>query len=521
MQIAKSLPLLIEYLVVGVLCLLGIWVTTNYFAVVLPPERVANGLSVDDIFSLPTLNLLLFLGSVLYGLASFFWRPWTLADYAPVERWLLVLLVGFQVHACAFMEYNHYYDQWFLWGRTAVAVFAVIVLLCPAFIPAFLIVCALMTSQVHIDGLFKYDHNHKALIEPTLMALWAVGGYWHLFRRRLPHLSLYIMLSVLATWYLRAGIGKWELNWHDSNNVYNMYATAHSLHWHLTSLSEPLNQWVGRALIQHQAVINYFGILIECLFPLLFVFRRWLSIVIFAANIGLHLVILLLSGIFFYQWVCIELLLVGCWLFKKRAFQNFWGWKPTLLLLVFILVNWRFSGATKLAWIDSNYVETYRFVLDTDRGRLALDPSFFSPYDYSFNQNRFYFINGEQAFTGSLGGAVNQEVIDLLNQPLSAEQLRRAIADFREANDYYEPTADRTDAFIAFLTTSIRNKMAYDPKVISYLSPMNHIQSDVSQKNVVPARPRSLTILHEDRRMLPDLQYEVIRRDSLVIPLDE
>lgn len=507
------------YVAVGLFILLSVWATNDYVSVVLPPERLADGLLANDFLTLPPLTLLLFAVSVLYGLSTFAWRPWTLADYAPVERWLLTLLVLFQVHACAFMEYNHYYDEWFIWARVAVAVFALAVLVCPAFIPAFLIVCAMMTSQVHFEGLFKYDHNHKALIEPTLFVIWAVGGLRHLLRRDFPHMILYLMLSVFAVWYLKAGVGKWRLDWHDANNVYHMYAAAHGLHWRLDGISPAFSEWVGNTLLEYRAFVNYSGILIECVFPLLFVYRRWLSIIIFLANVGLHLSILALSGIFFYQWVVIELFLIGWWLFRQHDFRGFWGWKPTLIILPFILINWRFSGATMLAWIDSNYVETYTFTLETDRGEVPLDPSFFAPYDYSFNQNRFYFLSGNKAFTKSLGGASNPEVLDILSRPLSAEELRQAIADYRRRKEKSEVDGDKRNRFLHFVTTSIRNKMRYDPKLISYLSPMNHIQSIEGQKNVAQARPESLTILYEGRRVLPGLEYDIISRDSIVIPL--
>ncbi|MGB7394935.1 MAG: hypothetical protein WA913_11120 [Pricia sp.] len=530
------------------------------FDFVLAENFYTDGIVLTDIFEISSFKKYLLAALMLVGLIHLVVRKTNLLNLQLFPRVVLIALVVMQIYALSLMEYNHFFDAWFVTDRILIAILGVLTLAFPSLIPFFATALVVFTQQLGHPDIIGYDHTHKSLVLPLLLIIWLCHLAPKSLSKRWGHLPAYLILSLMAIWYIQAGWGKYRMGWPLQNNLYNLYAAAVDVGW-MHSFAQDTKITLGEFISDNRILLQIGCVITELLLPFVLVFRRWIALLAMAALTLFHLGVYLASGIFFWQWIILETLILVVWAFYSKSLRNFWGWKPSLLFLAFIGFNLLFHRVTTLAWYDSGYLNTFTYILDDGRGNTkALNPTFFAPYDVGFAKNRFYFSRNERPVSATLGNSKNLKLIAILDRyregkygegSAPSESYTRSKSDTRNESDtrresdtleiednalnfqkelqafrdeygWEVSSPEKTAEYETFIRTFTANKLDYDPKAISNISPFIHMQSGPNQQNLEPPqrRPfRKLHIIYTEKIALPQLRFKTFYRDTLTLNL--
>ena len=465
-----------------------------------------------------SLKRLVLLGVVLAGAAFWAYRfPNPLARLDAPSRWLYWALLAAQTYAVALMDYNHYFDSWYAFDRILLVVAAGVVARVPALLPFYLLQLVLLSGQLEFPHRIGYDHTHKSVTLPLLTAFWLIVSLYPLAKARLRYWYLLVVLSLAGAWYVQAGFAKWQLGWVTDNNLYNLVAGAAAFGYGgPDSWLVPVARFVDR---WHQP-LQLAGLVTELVLPFFCLpgrrFVRWMLV----AFIGFHLLVYVLSGIFFWQWMLLEGIIfyfIVRYPQRWRTLRKAAYWVPYYLLLL----AWPLSvHVTALAWLDCGFINGYYFSLVDDAGRTyRLDSSFFSPYDVGFAKNRFTYTTNNKYLTNTMGQCYDAELLRL-TRAWTADTARAAVEleRLRAESPYFRYNEAHRVLFHTFLRRFARNKLRYDPHWISTVDPPLHMVQGPNQQNFAPAAD-SLRIDYREFILLPNLEQLPYRSASLTLPL--
>lgn len=479
-------------------------------------------LIVGNILVIGKVKVLLFgaLFAFTFGFNYFF--PIPLKDIDRLARYLLITIIVLEAYTTGFRDYNHYYDSWFWADRILLFFSTLLVLYRPVFLPIFILQLLFLNGQVSSPPIVNDGRAHKSLVLSSLLTFWVFLVANKLWRNRFSwQLFIVFFLALVSTWYLQAGIGKFELNWHRSNNIYNLYAAAVDTGW-LHFIKRDLLVQIGDFISDQRQFFQMCGIIIELILPLLLLINRKLTIACLFAFISLHTMIYLMSGIFFWEWIVMELVIVAVLIsdkaYSKKLFQpaHFVAYFFLLLLLP------TFTNPPKLAWLDCGYINSYSFFLVRQDGtQQLLYPSFFSPYDNGFSKNRFTYSRDHKFISNTFGQCNDQSVLDLTSNWLNGNdsENQQQIEAYRSSSGKYTYNKTNEQLLYHFLATFTKNKIAYDPKLISRIDFPLHMQQGDNQQNFQPIDAVSVKILYEEKVILPELKFAVVQSDSTFVSL--
>ena len=384
------------------------------------------------------------------------------------------------------MDFNHYHGEWFLADRILLIVLAGYAVVNPYSLPLYLIQLVLLTNQLEVPDVVDYDRTHKSLILPILLSFWVFLVFKQWFTQRIRWTSfVLVMLSILSSWYLKAGIAKYQIDWPNSNNLYNMLAAAVDTGWLHTWNPEWLRQ-VGAFVDEYHVALQYGGLIVEILLPLLLLLHRRVALVCLAGFISFHVLVYALSGIFFWQWIVMELIIAGVLIIDSSYAARLFTRENLAIYWALLLINPLFIQVTKLAWLDCGYVNSYTFYLMNDRGdEQRLDSSFFAPYDVGFAKNRFYYLREEKHLARTLGQCYDPNLVTLVATwpTRAATQNRQRTDAYRNEHGMASYQAEKAEAFVHFLRTFAQNKLAYDPHWISRIDVPLHMEQGPNQQD--------------------------------------
>ena len=475
--------------------------------------------SIPEIGKKRILALGLFLAStVVFSI----YRPVRFKKVSRLSRYLFLCVIAIQTYTIAFMDFNHYHGEWFLADRILLVALAVYAVINPYSLPLYLIQLVLLTNQLEVPDVVDYDRTHKSLILPILLSFWVFFVLKQLFVRRIRWTSfVLIMLSILSSWYLKAGIAKYQINWPATNNLYNMLAASVDAGWLHTVDTEFLQQ-VGSFLNKYHVALQYGGLVVEMLLPLLLLLHRQVALVCLAGFIAFHLMVYALSGIFFWQWIVMELIVMGVLVVDEAYADRLFTWENRLIYFTLLLINPLFVQITKLAWLDCGYINSYTFYLLDDQGKQKkLDSSFFAPYDVGFAKNRFYYLREEKHLARTLGQCYDPHLVLLTaawGEHPNEENIKNVNA-YRSAHGMDDYQREKSDRFIHFLQTFTRNKLEHDPQLISLIDVPLHMAQGENQQNLSFADAWAIKVVYEEKVVLPKLQVFTLMKDSTTISL--
>jgi len=494
-------------------------------ALQIPESVYTDGYILENLLHFSGLDFYIIYTLLCFAAIISFIKPIKLIDIALIPRWVLIFLICIQAYTLSLMDYNHYYDEWFLADRFLLVLITILTLWRPLLLPIFIVAVLMITHQLEYPIVLDYDSTHKSLIIPLLCVIWIYILFEGLFKRYVHrHLLSYLILSLMAIWYIQAGWAKFQLEWYEINNLYNLYAAALDSGW-LSSLTRSMQISVGKFISDNRIILQYGGMIIELFLPLLLVIQKRIAIISMCVLIIFHLGVFLLSGIFFWQWILLEIIFIIVWVFKSDKMSSFHGFFQSVTFIVFIAFNFLFLRATTLAWFDSGYLNTFEFYIENEEGvSTRLYPSFFSPYDVGFAKNRFYFSREELNVSATLGNAKNVELLEILKgyNSENKNQIKEKLNIYRANHGWkIEDRKAKKEIFEDFLKKFTANKTNYDPKIISGIDPFIHMQTGTNQQNFSTGSYKTLKIVYEEKLVKPNLEFDLFHSDTLTLNLPQ
>jgi len=413
------------------------------------------------------------------------------------------------------MDFNHFFGEWFLVDRLLLAGLTIICFYNPYFIPLYLLQLMILTGQLEFPNVIGYDHTHKSLVLPLLLIFYVFYMVKNWLKVNIDwEILIVLILSVLGSWYLQAGIAKIELNWVHENNLYNLFAASTDAG--LFNQMPVVKQFIASSLYNLNGVILWIGLIIEVLFPLIILLSRKLGLIALTGFFLFHLMVYIVSGIFFWQWIVLELCLLFFFFQNGNIVRNLFTKVNTTVLLSLLVFNLFFLKVTKLAWFDCGYINSFTFYIDDGQIDHMLYPTFFAPYDVGFSKNRFAYLRDENVLVSTLGQCYESEIVKDVKKMLEIKDFTiiEASKNNYGKNWYNEQSIEK---FKNFIIRFIQNKIAYDPKFISAIDAPVHIQLGENQQNYDIGELKTIYVVYEEKLILPNLKYETMWKDTMII----
>ena len=371
---------------------------------------------------------------------------WEALRFGPLRLYAIVLAAVLAWLLSSY-GYNHYLGQAHWLDRALLWAFFGLLVWHPAGLAPFLWWLYLLQGQfdVPLGGYSVADI--RPLYEQLLMLLIFLSG-WSLVdwaRERWPRLEAaaqgfvpfwLLALCLHAANYLGPGIGKIELNWLTENQLANLWVSAYTYGW---QANLPLAQALAIAdrLEQWNSVLLGITLLVELGMVLLFL-RRQLTLTLLVAGSLLHLGILALTGIFFWKWILLNMVLI---LIVRRLtpseHEHLYSWPVMLTGLVLLAVSSFLFRPPQLFWYDSPYVQKYQVeVVSPDGDAQPLPRNFIRPYQMIFSKEGLEFISPGYALVGSYGATMDVELLAALDRLDSANSIPLLVTEYGQQTDF-------------------------------------------------------------------------------------
>lgn len=379
-------------------------------------------------------------------------QGWSVFDGAHRLRIWILSVAAILTWWFAAYDYNLFFNQAHWCDRILLLSLFLLIYWRPIFVLPFLVLLvAIMGQFAYPIGGYSWAAQdlliRSLLLFTASFFVAAVTGY-----RKLSDL-IFITCCLIAAHYSMSGIGKLKLNWLVNNSTHLLFPSAYSNGWwnflapatvvQLTQVLSWLN-WPMKVLTLFLECGVLFSLWNKSTF-------RWFLI----GWIGLHTGIFLISGICFWHWALLELVLLLVFFWRKDDFvRPIFTKRYRVISWILILGLAIGFQPVALAWIDSPIAYTYQFEAMGDSGQAySLSPRFFAPYDYQFILGDFSYLS-DQPVLMTFGSAIfKNDLFDDLKQVHSLADIEGLEAEKgRTAFD-----VDRIDQFDLFCQQFIGN----------------------------------------------------------------
>ncbi|HEY1066390.1 MAG TPA: hypothetical protein VGE52_09785, partial [Pirellulales bacterium] len=263
-----------------------------------------------------------------------------------------------------------------------------------------------------------------------------------------PRLSflpcLCAMLWVTSLAYLKPGLGKlaygWE--WIASNDLANLHQAAVFQNGWTTDLSPWLREWLDSSMLYLNTPLKI-GTLILEVGILLIVARRSLAVLFLVGCSSMHLGIFIFSGIYFWKWIAMDLLLAGVLaaLPAEKVKELFRPQLAAFGLAAIAVLLGLYKRPPTLAWLDSPLARRWHIEAVGESGaRYQIPPSALAPYDLTIAQARLDFLSDRTYFVGCFGCIKDVKLCRAVSAAQSAaevEKIREAIPTRKHEPESY------------------------------------------------------------------------------------
>ncbi|MBK8207353.1 MAG: hypothetical protein IPK87_11285 [Planctomycetes bacterium] len=395
--------------------------------------------------------------------------------WARVSAFVLLLLLFWGVAGVGF---NYYTNQAYLADRVLILTLVLLSARWPAFSLPAVAYCMLFFGQVGLSAGDLETTDKLAL----LYANYAVVS-WVLLRTAFPMRARalpWFLLALMIAAYFAPGWAKLTVSgeleptaWLLHDPLHCLVATGHAHGW----MSWWDRQQVGELvsfLAGFSPLMAAFTLLAELAAPFLGLSRRlaplWLVLVI-----GMHAGIFAFTGILFWKWVCVDMLLI--WgLLSLRPQRGRQRWLRVVAFAALIACFPLYAKPKFLGWLDSNVSETYFVeVVAEDGHTYRVQQKDFSPYDITFEQGAFHYANPGPVVNDVWGNAYSYELGRRMNETTNAASMQSLIRKEGRVL-YHEKKAATLDSF---LQQYFRNANARGDSMewLEAVGPPHHVQT--------------------------------------------
>lgn len=432
--------------------------------------------------------------------------------------------IAIMFYSYFFMDYNYYFDSGFYIDRLFLLVFAILSWFYPWLLSIFIIQCIAISKQLSVPAIFNLSYTDISVLYQSTLLFWTFSLV-KIYAKKwlgviLPYTHFYlIFIALLGTWYFNSGLGKMFISWVDTDNLYYLFLATHNLGWgHF--LSESAVNTIAKTLQEHNGFLSFIVISLELLLPIIIFIQKGIHRLALLGFIAFHLAVFVGSGLFFWKWMLIEALAIYATYKYSSEFESLFNKSANIIYLCsFILYLTVFNG-NGLYWINCGLTHNYKFFYKTEgQDASRLYSSYFSPYDLSFAQNEFYFLQDQPVFTGCFG-SVDKSISSLGIDKLigNPEGMTTALSELsRNSFD-----SNKKNSFERFLKKFTRTKVNDIKGIRSKLMAPMHIWQGPDQRmlKLESGKDEKLIISREDILILPDLRNEVLDKFEYNLKLE-
>ena len=421
----------------------------------------------------------------------------------------------------SFADYNYYFDSWFIFDRIFLFFLGALSFFQPSFLILFLIQAITLSNQYAFPNCFNYTYTDKGIIFDFILIIWIFYMAKPILKR-LEWNHLYIFFfSIIGIWYLKAGIGKHQIDWLTENNLYYLLSASTLFGW-LSFVPNGFLITSSTFLKDHHLIINSLTFFVELIVPVTIFFNRRTAILGLSFYISFHLMVFLSSGIFFWKWVLLEITIISVLFFFKEQFRSFFGIKNTFIYLVVLISGFFFFESKFLVWLDSGYTKSYHFYLKDKNQKLTkLDASFFSPYDVIFAQNRFNYLDSLPNISYTYGATTNHELLYFVRNFNPVNYYDKDLNDFRKESGTIKYDEEKKKKLFNFLRQFTNTKLKNQKSTISILNSPFHIWQGPNQEvfEFENQSFHSIEIIVSENVSLNNLEFFTAYSDTISVKL--
>ena len=352
----------------------------------------------------------------------------------------------------AFAHYNFYFDQPHTLDRLLILGLVALTWKTPLAWPFAHWLAVAMYGQMSVPPLGD-DRTDWMMVHDALLLfpvfLWTSIGR----RPRMTHF-LFIVLCNVGAYYFRPFISKLTSppfgSWIWDNKLSNLFMASYAVGW-LSFLPEGAVASFTRFLDKIQPVLGTLVLAMEgC--GLLFFLRRRVTMVALAGCALLHAAIFAFSGVFFWKWMALDvLLLLLVRRLDPKKLELFWLprlFAPALALCVIVLSPERWFDPPTLTWFSGPLTRVMSLeAVGASGAHYRVAPAFMAPYYKLFPQSSFAFLSPGRTVAGIYGGCSRARCLAL--EKVRTEADLAAVEKAHGKVSYDDAKARGFDRFIA------------------------------------------------------------------------
>lgn len=375
---------------------------------------------------------------------------WSDLEHGTRLRIFIVLVAGVMTWTFGTYAYNLYVDRGHELDRLLLLMLLLLLWWRPVFVFPLLLLLVLLLHQFS-HPLGGYSWAQPVLLLRVLVlfaALLLVQMAW-----RRPHVAEFVFLAccLVASHYWVPGTGKLRLSWVLWDRIYYLLPATHANGW-LAFMDADAVSALTRGLAWFNWPMKLGTLLVEC-GALCCLWRRAVLRTFLVAAILLHVGILGLTGICFWQWVVLDAALLLAFFAGRSGGVPIFTPGHFLLSIVLIGGSAYWFRPARLAWHDVPASYTYRFEGRADSGRsYALPPLFFAPYEYQFTLSAFGYLTPERRLP-IVWGASSWQTAAALERAGSTEEV--LAVEHALGRNTFDP--ERRETFERFMARFVAN----------------------------------------------------------------
>jgi hypothetical protein len=420
---------------------------------------------------------------------------WQDIDAKKRARLFMMVPVVMFAWVCSCYDLNVAYDQAHLDARLLVVALAIGCWFHPVFVCAFALWITVVISQIQHPLIAAHWHWADKRVPYDTLFMFAAYLHVRAWARPHPQLPAFLILTLTGATYAYAAwrkmmIGATPLYWPLENNFGFLFIGAHLNGGWMRNLSQPEVLSVASLLDTVSPALGVATILCEggALFLL---WHRRSTAPILLAIIGMHVMILLSTGIFFWKWL-IQNAALGAYVIllnrdaagdgRARAHRALSLIPSRLAIpvsLVLMIAARPVFNALRFAWLDSPMTNYFEFRAHGVRGgSYRIDPRFFAPYDLLVNQSQFYYLTQRKILSGTYATTYDRHALKAL-EGARVEDLPA----IRERYGQRHWNKNATLLFAEFVQRSVRNAQRRGTRShpLHWLAPPYHFQTSMSK----------------------------------------
>lgn len=387
-------------------------------------------------------------------------------------RGFITIVAGISVWTHATSDVNLYFNQVYLIDRLLLIVLAAGVVWRPAFVLPFLWLLFGFLWQYDYPLITQYPWTDMNM----LLAAMALMGAFVVVRMvagfRNTDIYLFVLVCIIASFYWGSGLGKAELNWISHPHLNYLIGGAYANGW-LSFMPATTIAAIALSAAPMALPLMLFTLVVEW-GSVLILARRWTTLAFIAGFICFHLGVFAFTGMLFWKWIVLEVVLVALFFAKRAQMPAIYGpgWFMLSVLLIAISALW--VRPVNLSWYDTRaaYVFGYRGIAKSGRV-YELPIQTFTPYADMFTLGIFEYINPKPQLLHIWNVTVNREVASRLVQPIDAN----AFFAYEEEKNIVHYDAGRAALFDKFMQQTMRHLNARGSKAspFSFAQPPAHL----------------------------------------------